>query len=181
MEKGVKYTTRRGNKIQWIIVHYPAAPGWSAMRLLSFYESSKTEHSAHYAVDQSSTICIVNTHFSANHCKTTGLKTFCGAKNTNSIGVDLCDEKINPKSRKVEDCDWYIPWRTISRGASLIAFLMKKYCIDLDHVVRHYDVTHKSCPRPFVGDDINEYYKMSGNDAWSMFKEMIKREYDNAK
>ena len=31
----------------------------------------------------------------------------------------------------------------------------------------------KNCPRPFVGDDINEYYKVSGNQKWEEFKHRI--------
>ena len=30
---------------------------------------------------------------------------------------------------------------------------MKKYGIDVDHVVRHYDVTGKDCPEPWVRDE----------------------------
>lgn len=38
------------------------------------------------------------------------------------------------------------------------------------HVVRHYDVTAKACPRPWVGDDINTYYRKTGNTLWNEFK-----------
>ena len=37
---------------------------------------------------------------------------------------------------------------------------MKKYDIPLANVVRHYDVTHKNCPAPFVEDAA----------AWQSFK-----------
>lgn len=174
------YESRRGMPIKWIIIHYPVALGNNTTWLLHYYEKSSVKTSAHYAVDSNSTISIVHTKYAANHCKTSGLQTFCGATNRNSIGIDLMDDKINKKSTSVNDNDWFIPYQTINRAASLVAFLMKKYSIDIDHVVRHYDVTHKMCPRPFVGNDTNGYYNKSGNEVWAEFKAMIKKEYGDA-
>ena len=42
----------------------------------------------------------------------------------------------------------------------LIRTLMAQYNIDIDRVVRHYDVTGKVCPEPFVRDA----------SAWAEFK-----------
>ena len=42
-------------------------------------------------------------------------------------------------------------------------FLMKKYNITIDRIVRHYDVTHKICPAPFVNDI----------SAWEDFKNRL--------
>ena len=39
---------------------------------------------------------------------------------------------------------------------------MNKYGIDENHVVRHYDITHKQCPAPLVD-----------NMAWQDFKKLI--------
>jgi N-acetylmuramoyl-L-alanine amidase CwlA len=33
----------------------------------------------------------------------------------------------------------------------LTIYLMKKYNIDINHVVRHFDISAKWCPRPFMG------------------------------
>lgn len=43
---------------------------------------------------------------------------------------------------------------------------MEKYQIQADHVIRHYDVTGKICPNPFV-------YNHTGH-TWDAFKEAIK-------
>jgi N-acetylmuramoyl-L-alanine amidase CwlA len=83
------------------------------------------------------------------------------------------DNKICRKTLSVKDTDWYIPESTLDRASYLIAYLMKQYNIDIDHVIRHYDVSKKNCPRPLVGDDINEYYGISGNQKWQEFKQMI--------
>jgi N-acetylmuramoyl-L-alanine amidase CwlA len=68
------------------------------------------------------------------------------------------------------DKDWYFSDATISNLRELIISLQKLYGIDNDHVVRHYDVTAKWCPRPFMGDDINALYGKSGNQMWAEFK-----------
>ena len=43
---------------------------------------------------------------------------------------------------------------------------MKKYNISEENVIRHYDVTGKICPAPFVNSDY----------AWKSFKEALKPE-----
>ena len=42
---------------------------------------------------------------------------------------------------------------------------MDEYGIDIDHVIRHYDVTGKICPAPYVN---NDNYKTSW--TWNQFK-----------
>lgn len=73
--------------------------------------------------------------------------------NGNAIGVDLCEDKLvyDSQHKSVSDRDWYFDEVTEATGAKLVASIMRRYSIDLDHVVRHYDVTGKWCPRPFVG------------------------------
>ena len=39
---------------------------------------------------------------------------------------------------------------TVDNAVLLTRQLMQKYGIPADRVVRHYDVTHKNCPAPFV-------------------------------
>ena len=39
---------------------------------------------------------------------------------------------------------------SIDRAAELIRELMQKHSVPTDHVIRHYDVTHKQCPEPMV-------------------------------
>lgn len=171
---------RKSADIKWIVVHYPAAPGKDATWCKKYYVNCKSAKSAHYAVSQNETVSIVPCEFVAFHCATKVkdcngkyIKLYCGATNQNSIGIDLMDEKINKKSMSAQDKDWFIPPSTLDRAAYLIAFLMKRFDIDIEHVVRHYDVTHKLCPRPLVGDDINECYGISGNHKWEQFKQLI--------
>ena len=55
----------------------------------------------------------------------------------------------------------------------LLDMLMAKYNIPVENVVRHFDVTAKWCPRPFMGDDINTHYQKTGNQMWIDFKSQL--------
>lgn len=72
--------------------------------------------------------------------------------NANSLGIELCARKQGEK--------YYFTPETVKNAAEFCRFLMKKYDIPLANVVRHYDVTHKNCPAPFVEDAA----------AWQSFK-----------
>jgi len=48
------------------------------------------------------------------------------------------------------DKDWYFTDTTYERLVEFTRYLMDKYKIPAENVVRHYDVTHKICPNPFV-------------------------------
>ena len=50
---------------------------------------------------------------------------------------------------------------------------MKKYNIPPENVIRHWDVTGKICPAPYVGAYYNTYYKTTGDEQWKKFKERI--------
>ena len=163
-------------KIEWIIVHYTACitSAENVCKSMARPKPENEQSSSHYIVDGNSVIHSVDeTCFHAWHCSVTGKKTYCKARNFNSIGIDLCERKQDTKHRKAEDNDWYFTDETLFNAATLIADLMKKYHIDISHVVRHYDVTHKRCPAPFVGDEINKFFCISGNCAWMAFKSQI--------
>ena len=167
------YGSRNGKKIEWIVCHYPVAPGCSAKWCYDYYYRTNEKKSAHFAICENDVQSIVPCDLAAWHCSTYGKTTYCGATNLNSIGIDLMERKLCCKTKRVEDNDWYIPEKTLDVAAGFIAELMQIYHIDIDHVIRHYDVTHKACPRPLVGDDFNEFYKVCGNARWIHFKQQI--------
>lgn len=167
------YCSRKGHKVEWIVLHYPVAPGCNAKWCYDYYNRCNESKSAHYAISEYSIECIVPCNLAAYHCSVAGKVTYCGANNWNSIGIDLMDRKLSCKTKSVEDRDWYIPEATLELAANFIARLMEIYEIDIDHVVRHFDITKKWCPRPLVGDDINEFYGITGNQRWAQFKQQI--------
>lgn len=182
-----EYKTRCINrKIEWIVVHYTGclASAENVCKSMARPKKRKEDEpsSTNYIVDDK---CVVHSvdemEFYAWHCSVAGKKTYCKARNANSIGVDLCERKLSTKTRSAEDSDWYFTEETILNAGTLIAELMKKYNIDIDHVVRHYDVTHKRCPAPFVGDAVNQALCISGNRAWKAFKDEIMVKYNEIK
>ena len=87
--------------------------------------------------------------------------------NSCSIGVDICVKKKSTKTKKATDLDWYFDERAVDNTAKLIAYLMKKYGIDIDHVIRHGDSTGKLCAQPFI------YPFDVGDRLWNEFKSKI--------
>lgn len=156
---------------KYIIIHYTGCRG-SARNVARSMVRNKV--STHYICDKVETIHAVNEcEFVAWHCATTRRKTYCGATNWNSIGVDLCTEKDDWESRSASDADWWFDDATIKNAVEVVAELMQRYGIPSERVVRHYDVTRKECPRPFVGDDLNSHTGKTGEDAWREFQRMI--------
>ena len=126
------YTSgRRGTAIDYIVVHYTGTSA-SAHNNLSYFSHSSAGASAHYFIDRDGTICqSVAEGDIAWHagnwkmnCRSIGIENV-------SAGEDFTDAQIDAL-------------------ASLVQSLMAKYGISADHVIRHYDVTGKLCPAPYV-------------------------------
>ena len=64
--------------------------------------------------------------------------------NYNSVSIELCDT--------VKDGTIYPTQATINNALTLTKSLMQKYSIDVDHVIRHFDVTGKHCPAYWMDD-----------------------------
>ena len=181
-----EYHGARGHRIKWVVVHYTgtAAGAMCNARALEKELKPGERRSTHYFVEGATVIATVPEERSAWHVggpdtddtppeKRKKIPVFNG----NSIGVDLCERKTDAKHRSVQDRDWYFTDETEATAAELIAGIMHRHGIPLDHVVRHFDVTGKWCPRPFMGDDINTVYKESGNERWRSFKALIAAHY----
>lgn len=57
-----------------------------------------------------------------------------GITNANSIGVECCVNSDGNYGQAVQNT------------VELVQYLMKIFCIDINHVVRHYDASRKNCP-----------------------------------
>ena len=178
---GVKKWRRRNSceRIEWIVVHYtgmivtqgnPDTASWAIAR-------SKRSASTHYLVgdrgDRADIIQLLPVKYAAYHVGAKNDGKLIPCYNGNSIGVDLCECKLDCSSTSVSCNDWYFTLETLANGAHLIAYLAQEYNIPTDHIVRHYDVTHKRCPRPFVGTDINAYTGQTHDSAWREFVRTI--------
>ena len=178
---GVKKWRRRTSceRIEWIVVHYtgmvvtqgdPDTASWAIAR-------SKRAASTHYLVgdrgDRADIVQLLPVKYAAYHVGAKDDGKLIPCYNGNSIGVDLCECKLDCSSGSVSCNDWYFTLETLANGARLIAYLAQEYGIPTDHIVRHYDVTHKRCPRPFVGTDINAYTGQTHESAWREFVRTI--------
>lgn len=140
--------------VDWIVVHYTSNLGDTAKNNVDYFnrEALKDPASAHYFVDETDVWNSVPIYRIAYHC---GAKTYKHprCRNTNSIGVEIC----------MLDKHAVIRMDAIRHAAELVRWLMAKYSIDRDHVIRHYDVTGKYCPGPMVDDPA----------LWEQFLDMI--------
>lgn len=172
-------------RIDWIVVHYAGiacAQGSAAVVARSLHTRSKTAcerslgraASTHYVVGDDGIIQLVRDRHRAWHVGAYKTANKCRAENNNSLGVDLVEHKRNTKTSSVNDRDWYFSASVMQTGASLVAKLADKYGIDGAHIVRHYDVTGKACPRPFVGNWVNDVTGAIADEEWFRFCEMVR-------
>ena len=173
---GVKKWRRRNSceRIEWIVVHYTGMmatqgdPDTAADEIAR----SNREASTHYLVGDH-VVQLLPVKYAAYHVGAKDDDKLIPCYNGNSIGVYLCECKMDFSSDSVSCNDWYFTPQTLSNGVHLIAYLAQEYGIPTDHIVRHYDVTHKRCPRPLVGTDINAYTGQSHESAWREFVRTI--------
>lgn len=154
------YTNGSGTgRIKYIVVHYTANNGDTAKSNTNYFKSTYRGASAHYFVDEYDTIwrCVADKDISW-HCGgglqgSNGHTFYKICTNSNSIGIEMC-------SRKYDNGHYYFKQATIDNCIYLVKYLMNKYGVSADRVIRHYDVTGKICPEPFVND----------SSAWNNFK-----------
>lgn len=139
------YRTGRTRPVQYIVMHYTANNGDTAQNNCDYYHRvGGLQASAHYFVDEYGVMQSVREGDTAWHC---GARAYWHpeCRNDNSIGIEMC-------SRKRADGSYYIKPETVVNAAALAKDIMQRYGIDTDHVLRHYDVTGKRCPMPWVDD-----------------------------
>jgi N-acetylmuramoyl-L-alanine amidase len=162
------YRKGRTDSIKYIVIHYTANNGDTAAGNASYYaNNANLSASAHYFIDEHQDVYqSVKDSDTAWHCGASSYKhKYC--RNSNSIGIELCSRNPNGKV-SAEDKGWYFKEETINNAVKLTKKLMAIYGVPAENVVRHYDVTGKRCPAPFVNDE----------NAWQKFKERISSEGD---
>lgn len=157
--KSTNYRKGRRDSIKYIVIHYVGATG-SALDNVKYYGSSNVGTSAHYYVGHASeggkVYQSVSPENCAWHCGSETGKYYHPCRNDSAIGIEMCCHKDN-------DERWYFDDITVEKTIELTKWLMREYNIPAENVIRHYDVTRKQCPAPFV---IN--WK-----AWATFKEAL--------
>ncbi len=146
------YTAKRTGAIRYLVIHYTGAPGTARNNGAYFASRGDIGASAHYFVDAQDIVQSVPDGGRAWHCGAASYR-HPECRNDNSIGVELCCYQ-DASGR------WRFDPATVANAAAFVRELMARYGINADHVVRHYDVTGKVCPEPWVRDAA----------AWANFK-----------
>ena len=142
------------NRIKYIVVHFTANNGDTAYGNTNYFKSYRGA-SAHYFIDENGIYQSIEDKNIAWHC---GAKKYkhSTCRNSNSLGVELC-------SRKDSKGNFYFMDKTVDNAVELVKMLMTKYNVPIANILRHYDITGKNCPEPFVRDI----------KAWQNFKDRL--------
>ena len=131
------YLPGRTAPVEYIVVHYTGNWGDTAQNNADYFARRVTGSSAHYFVDREEVWRSVAEEDTAWHCGSSHpVHPLC--RNGNSIGVEMCDSAGG------------VPPEGEARTIALVEELMARYQIPPDRVLRHYDVTGKKCPAPWV-------------------------------
>lgn len=161
----VNINKNASRKIEYIVIHYVGALG-GAKANCEYYASGYVGASAHYFVGHEGEVWqSVEDKNTAWHCGTKYDYKHPKCRNANSIGIEMC-------CRKSKEGVWYFEDTTVKTTVELVKELMKKYNIPEENIIRHYDVTGKNCPAPYVENNTKH--------KWEEFKKMIvEKELDN--
>ena len=119
-----------------IVIHYVANPMTSAISNRNYFEGLKDSHettaSAHFVIGLKGEII---------QCIPTSEIAFASNKrNTDTLSIECCHENEDGKFND----------RTYQSLVELCAFLLGKFNLTPDDLIRHYDVTGKMCPKYYV-------------------------------
>lgn len=136
------YTKGRRESIKFIVLHYTANDGDTAKGNCNYFAIAGRNASAHYFVDENNVYLSVT---DSDTAWSVGASSYIHTKcrNSNSISVEMCSKK---DSKGI----FYIKEKTVNNAVELVKALIKKHHVPIENVLRHYDVTGKKCPEPFV-------------------------------
>ena len=151
------YRKGREFTINWICLHFTANNGDTAQNNADYFaREGGLNASAHYFVDTERIVQSVKDGDTAWHCgRERGGSYYNDCRNANSIGIEMCSV--------IRNGVYVIPEATMKNAAKLTRELMAKYHIPVSRVCRHYDVTRKNCPEPWIRNP----------QLWEKFKTML--------
>lgn len=150
------YSAGRTKSIEYLVIHYTSNDGDTAKGNCKYFQTPDRNASANYFVDELEIWQSVADTDTAWHCGTNKTYYHPTCRNNNSIGIELC-------SRKDSQGNYYFKDEVLKNAIELVKSLMNKYNIPIQNIIRHYDVTHKTCPAPMVND----------TTLWNNFKNML--------
>ena len=153
--------------VKAIVVHYTGVPGQTAKGNAEYFgrvsgHPTDPYLSIHYIVDENEIWSCVPLDKRAGHCEDSGIGQFKNQyNNSNTIGIEVCPcHTSGKKYPEAQEKTWYFGDDTINNLVALVAYLIKKVEITSGSrpaIVRHYDITSKWCPAPFLDGGGNNY------------------------
>lgn len=134
-------------QVNGIVVHYTANPGTSAIQNRNYFEGLKdgtgTSASSHFIIGLEGEIvqCVP--------CNEVAYAS--NDRNDDTISIECC----------IEDEEGKFNGNTYESLLHLVTWLMGRYDLTTDDVIRHYDITGKMCPK----------YYVEHPEAWEKFKQ----------
>lgn len=136
-------------EVNGVVVHYTGNPGTTAAQNRSYFqnlsETGEAYASSHFVIGIEGEIiqCVP--------CNEIAYAS--NDRNSDTISIECC----------IPDDTGKFTQETYDSLIALVAWLMGRYELTIDEVIRHYDVTGKECPRYYVKNE----------DAWFEFKEAV--------
>lgn len=147
---GIDGASRRGERledIRDIVIHYVGNPGTTAQQNRDYYANPQSEVSSHFLVGLEGEIILCvpldEKSSASNH------------RNRDTISIEVCHPDSSGKFTE----------ESYQALVKLTAWLLDAARLDTGHVIRHYDITGKECPRYYV---IHE-------DSWRAFLNDVAR------
>ena len=134
-------------QVNGIVIHYTANPGTTAIQNRSYFENlaetHETKASSHFVIGLEGEIvqCIP--------CNEIAYAS--NDRNFDTISIECC----------IEDETGKFNGNTYNSLIKLTTWLMGRYDLSSEDVIRHYDVTGKNCPKYYVEHE----------EAWDEFKD----------
>lgn len=168
-------TNKKNREIKYIVIHYTAgttSKAGTAKNTAKYFNKEATKASADFIVDDEYIIQynpdIKNKytwHCGGSKYKTQGGSLYKVCTSACSIGIEVCSSNDSKKVTNPNDEHWFFTDAVIKNAIELTKYLMQEYNIDVDHVIRHYDVNGKPCPG-IIGWNID-----TGDESkWEAFK-----------
>ena len=141
-------------RVKGIVIHYTGNPGTTAMQNRNYFESlaekKDTKASSHFIIGLSGEIiqCVPleEVAYASNE------------RNWDTISIECCIDNSEGKFNE----------KTYDALVELTAWLVGEYNLKIEDIIRHYDVTGKSCPKYFVEHE----------SAWEDFKLDVEKYID---